>query len=80
MPLGQRIAHVPPERGRGIRDPRGELVVGAGDVLPKVEARNVRAPAALARAGDASEDGGEVEQRVSPAPIASVVASSSRTV
>jgi hypothetical protein len=28
MPLGQRIAHVPPERRRRIRDLRGELHVG----------------------------------------------------
>ena len=45
MPLGQRIAHMPPEGRRRIRDLGGELLVGAGDVLPKVKAGNVRAPA-----------------------------------
>ncbi len=30
MPLSQRIAHVAPERRRGIRDLRGELLVGTG--------------------------------------------------
>jgi hypothetical protein len=34
MPLGERIAHMPPERRLRIRDLRGELLVGAGDVLP----------------------------------------------
>ena len=45
MPLGQRIAHVPPEGRRRIRDLGGKLLVGTGDVLPKVKAGNVRAPA-----------------------------------
>ena len=45
MPLGQRIAHMAPKRARRIRDLRGELLVGAGDGLPKVKAGNVRSPA-----------------------------------
>src|SRR3954452_12889500 len=68
MPLGQRRTHVPPERRLRIRDPRGDLLVCAENMLPKVEAGNIRAPAALARMGDVSKDGGEVMQRVSPAP------------
>ncbi len=36
MPLGQRIAHMAPEGRRRIRDLGGELLVGAGDVLPQV--------------------------------------------
>jgi hypothetical protein len=50
-----------PERRRRLRDLRGELLVGALDVLPKVKAGNVCAPAAVERVG-------EVEQRVSLAP------------
>ena len=68
MLLGQRLAHMAPNPRRRIRDPPGELLVGALDFLPKVKAGNVCAPAALARVGDVSEDRGEVEQRVSPAP------------
>ena len=45
MPLGQRIAHMAPERRLRIRDLRGELAVGTGDLLPKVKAGKVRAPA-----------------------------------
>ena len=47
MPLGQRIAHIAPKGGRRIRDLRGELLDGTGDAVPKVEARDVRAPASL---------------------------------
>jgi len=36
MSVGQRIAHVAPEGGLRIRDPFDEVVVGPGDVLPKV--------------------------------------------
>ena len=64
MPLGQRVAHVPPEGRRRIRDLGGELLVGTGDVLPKVEAGKIRAPASLACVGDATEDAGEVAQAV----------------
>jgi hypothetical protein len=56
IPLGQRSAHMTPERRLRIRDLRGELLVGAGDVLPKVKAGNVRAPASLAGVGDLTED------------------------
>ena len=42
MPLGQRIAHMAPERRRRIRDLRGELAVGAGDTTPKGEVVAVR--------------------------------------
>jgi len=59
---------MPPKGRRRIGDLGGELLVGALDVLPKVKAGNVCAPAALARVGGVSEDRGEVEQRVSPAP------------
>ena len=38
LPLGQRVAHVPPKRGLSIRDLGGERLVGAGDGLPKVNA------------------------------------------
>jgi hypothetical protein len=31
MPLGQRIAHVPPKRRRRVLDLRGELLVGAAN-------------------------------------------------
>jgi hypothetical protein len=51
MPLGQRIADMPPKRRRRIRDLGRELIVGAGDVLPKVKAGNVSAPAFPASAG-----------------------------
>jgi hypothetical protein len=47
LPLGQRLAHMAPKRRRRIRDPCGELLVGTGDVLPKVEAGDIRAPASL---------------------------------
>ena len=67
MLLGQRLAHMAPNPRRRIRDPPGELLVGALDFLPKVKAGNVCAPAALTRAGDVSEDGREVGQPVSPA-------------
>jgi hypothetical protein len=68
MPLGQRIAYMAPEGRPGIRNLCGELPVGAGDVLPKMKARNICAPASLACLGDPTEDGGEVVRRVSPAP------------
>ena len=42
MPLGQRIAHVPPEGSRRVLDLGGELLVGAGDVVPKGEVVAVR--------------------------------------
>jgi hypothetical protein len=45
LPLGQRLAHMRPERRLRIRDLLGELLVGAGDGLPEVEAGKVRAPA-----------------------------------
>jgi hypothetical protein len=45
MRLGQRIAHVLPERRRRVRDLLGELLVSAADVLPKVKAGKIRAPA-----------------------------------
>ena len=41
----QHLAHMPPERRRRIFDPLGELLVGATDVLPKVEAGKICAPA-----------------------------------
>jgi hypothetical protein len=47
MPLRQRIAHMPPERRRRIRDLGGEFLVGAGDILPKVKRGDIRAPASL---------------------------------
>ena len=43
----QRLAHMAPKRRRSIRDPCRELLVGTGDVLPKVEAGDIRAPASL---------------------------------
>src|SRR5215216_1865224 len=57
-----------PKRRLGRSDPLDELLVRALHVPPKVKAGNVYAPATLARAGDVSEDGREVEQRVPPAP------------
>jgi hypothetical protein len=48
MPVGQRIAHMAPKGRRRIRDLRGELVVGAGDALPKVEAGKIGAPVFVA--------------------------------
>jgi hypothetical protein len=39
----QRLAHMAPERRRRIGDLGGELLVRAGDVVPKVEARKIRA-------------------------------------
>jgi hypothetical protein len=47
MPLGQRIAHVSPERRLSASDPFGDLVPAALDGLPKVEAGKLRAPASL---------------------------------
>ena len=44
MPLGQRVAHMAPERRRRNRDLLGELAVGTGDLRPKVEAGEIRAP------------------------------------
>ena len=38
---------MPPKRRGSIGYLRGELLVGTGDVLPKVEARKIRAPASL---------------------------------
>ena len=38
---------MPPKRRPRFRDLRGELLVGAGDILPKVKAGNIRAPASL---------------------------------
>ncbi len=35
MTLGQRIAHMRPERRLRIRDLLGELLVGSGDGLPE---------------------------------------------
>jgi hypothetical protein len=46
---------MPPKRRLGLSDPLDEGLVCTGDVLPKVKAGNVCAPAALARAGDVSE-------------------------
>jgi hypothetical protein len=57
MPLGQRIAHMPPERRLRIQDLRDELFVGTSDVLPKVSG-NVGVPALPARVGDGADDGG----------------------
>ena len=37
---------MPPERRQRIRDLRGELLAGAGNVLPKVKAGKIRTPAA----------------------------------
>ena len=67
MPLGQCLAHMAPERRRRIRDPGDELLVGAGDVLPKVKAGNVRAPALPACIGDVTKDAGVLAQPVPPA-------------
>ena len=47
MPVGQRIAHMAPERGRCIRDLLSEFPVGAGDVLPEVEAGKISARSLL---------------------------------
>ena len=63
----QRIAHMPPEGRPRIRDLRGELLVGAGDALPKVKAGNIRAPASPACIGDVTKDAGELAQTVPPA-------------
>ena len=35
MPLGQRLAHMPPERRRCISDLRGELLIRAGRRSPE---------------------------------------------
>jgi hypothetical protein len=79
MPLGQRLTQMAPE-GRGrIRDLGGELRVGAGNVLSEVKARKVRAPAFAACVGDLTEDAGEFVQGCRLLPMASAVASSSRT-
>ena len=43
---------------------RGEVLVGAAEVLPKVEARKIRTPASLARIGGVAEDGGELPQPI----------------
>jgi hypothetical protein len=63
----QRLPHVPPERRRRIRDLLGELVVGVSEVVPKVEAGDIRAPALPARVGHVTEDAGEGAQAVFPA-------------
>ena len=47
MPLGQRIADMSPEGRRRISDLLSELPVGARDILPKVKAGKIRAPASL---------------------------------
>ena len=52
MPLGQRIAHMPPERRRRSRDLRCQLLIGAGDGLPEVKAGKIRAPVSLAGVGN----------------------------
>ena len=39
MPLGQRLAHMRPEGCWRIRDLRGEVLVGTGDVLLEMPAR-----------------------------------------
>jgi hypothetical protein len=67
MPLGQRLAHVAPEGRSGVLDSRFELVVGASESPSEVEAGKAVAPAAFAGVGNAAEDAGEGEQRVSPA-------------
>ena len=67
MPLGQRIAHVAPERPRCIRDLLGELLVSAGDVLPKVKASEIRVVALPGGISDPTEDAGELAETVSPA-------------
>ena len=66
MLSGQRLAYVLPERRRRFRDPRCELVVGAGDGLLEVEAGKARVPASLPRVGHATEDAGEAAQAVLP--------------
>jgi hypothetical protein len=66
MPLGQRVPHMPPKRCPRIRDLRGELLVGTGDVLPKVEAGKIRGPASLAGVGNLTKDAGEAAQAVLP--------------
>ena len=58
------LTHVPPKRRRRIRDLLDQLLVGPLDVLPKVEAGNIGAPASLARVGNIAEDAGEVAQAV----------------
>jgi hypothetical protein len=63
-----------PERRRRLRDLRGELLVGALDVLPKVKAGNVCAPAAVERVGDVSEDEEKSNSGCSLLPIASAAA------
>ena len=68
MPLGERIAHMAPEGRLRLRDPFDEVVVGPGDVLPKVESGDVHAPAAFACLSNATEDAGEFVQRVPPTP------------
>jgi hypothetical protein len=67
MPLGQRLAQVAPEGRSGVLDSRFELLVGASDSPSEVEAGKAVAPAAFAGVGNAAEDAGEGEQRVSPA-------------
>ena len=66
MLLGQRISHMAPERRRRIRDPSGELLVGAGDACPKVKAGNSVPQPSLAGVGNLTKDAGEAAQAVLP--------------
>jgi hypothetical protein len=78
MPLGQRVPHMPPKRCPRIRDLRGELLVGTGDVLPKVEAGKIRGPASLAGVGNLTKDAGEQRKPSFRRSSASDVAMSSQ--
>jgi hypothetical protein len=55
MPLGQRIAYMAPKRRRRIRDLRGELLVGAGDVSRPAEKIKVGIPTRLGRSRASAE-------------------------
>ena len=57
---------MPPEGRPRLRDPRGELAVGAGDGLPEVKARKICAPAFAACTGDSTKDAGELVQWMPP--------------
>ena len=52
-------AYVAPDGRWRVRDLGGELVVGTGDVVPKVEGGYIRTPAAFAGLGDVTEDARE---------------------
>ena len=65
MPLGQRIAHVTPERRRRNRDLRGKLAVGARND-PEGGSGEDLCPSLPRGRGYLAKDGGETPQAVLP--------------